>query len=55
MDPALLHREFKHVTQVAVFHNGLGVDDDEEGTPIFVATGLRTSWATAWPAFQEFS
>lgn len=55
IDPALLHREFAHVTQIAVYHNGLGVDDDEEGTPIYVVTGLRTSWATAWPAFQDFS
>ena len=55
IDPALLHREFAHVTQVAVFHNGLGVDDDEEGRTVYVATGLRSSWATAWPAFQDFS
>ena len=31
VDPALLHREFAHVTQVAVYRNGLNVDDDEEG------------------------
>jgi hypothetical protein len=55
IDPALLHREFAHVTQAAVYHNGLGADDDEEGTPVYVVTGLRTSWATAWPAFQDFS
>jgi hypothetical protein len=54
-EPALLHREFAHVTEVAVFRNGLGVADDEEGTPIYVVTGLRTSWAAAWPAFQDFS
>ena len=51
----LLHHEFKHVTQVAVYHNGLNVSDDEEGATIYVATGLRTSWATAWPAFKDFS
>jgi hypothetical protein len=28
--------------------------DDEEGTPVYVATGLRTSWADAWPAFRHF-
>jgi 4-amino-4-deoxy-L-arabinose transferase-like glycosyltransferase len=55
IDPALLHREFAHVTQVAVFHNGLAVNDDEEGAAIYVATGLRSSWATTWPAFQDFS
>jgi 4-amino-4-deoxy-L-arabinose transferase-like glycosyltransferase len=55
VNPALLHREFTHVTQVAVYRNGLNVSDDEEGTAIYVATGLRSSWATAWPAFRDFS
>jgi hypothetical protein len=55
VDPALLHREFTHVTQVAVYHNGMNVSDDEEGVPVYVATGLRGTWATAWPAFKDFS
>jgi 4-amino-4-deoxy-L-arabinose transferase-like glycosyltransferase len=55
VNPALLHREFTHVTQVAVYRNGLNVSDDEEGATIYVATGLRSSWATAWPAFRDFS
>jgi len=53
--PALLHREFTHVTEVAVYRNGLNVSDDEEGVVIYVATGLRSSWATAWPAFRDYS
>ena len=55
VDPALLRREFAHVRQVATFWNGLGVSDDEQGVPIFVATGRRTSWAQAWPAFRDYS
>jgi 4-amino-4-deoxy-L-arabinose transferase-like glycosyltransferase len=55
VDPALLHREFAHVTQVAVYHNELNVADDEQGAVIDVATGLRSSWAAAWPAFKHFS
>jgi hypothetical protein len=55
MDPAFLHREFRHVRLAATFRNGLGVSDDEQGAPVFVATGLRTSWATAWPAFRDYS
>ncbi len=54
-DPALLRREFQHVRLVATFWNGLGVSDDEEGVQIFLATGLRSSWATAWPAFRNYS
>ena len=55
VDPSLLRREFEHVTEVAVYRNGLNVADDEEGTPVYVATGLRSSWAAAWPAFRDFS
>jgi len=55
MDPVLLRREFRHVRLVATFQNGLAVSDDEEGVPIFLATGLRHSWATAWPAFRDYS
>jgi hypothetical protein len=55
MRPAFLHRWFTSVRLVAVYHNGLNVADDEEGTEIYVATGLRTSWQTAWPAFRDYS
>jgi hypothetical protein len=54
-DPALLRREFRHVRLVATFWNGLGVSDDEDCVQIFVATGLRSSWAKAWPAFKDYS
>jgi 4-amino-4-deoxy-L-arabinose transferase-like glycosyltransferase len=55
VDPALLHREFAHVRPVATFRNGLGVDDDEQGAPVYLATGLKTPWAQAWPAFRDYS
>jgi 4-amino-4-deoxy-L-arabinose transferase-like glycosyltransferase len=55
VDPALLRREFAQVRLVATFWNGLGVSDDEQGVQIFVATGLRSSWAQAWPAFRNYS
>ena len=55
VDPTLLRREFRHVTLVATFRNGLGVSDDEEGAQIFIATGLRSSWAKAWPTFRNYS
>ena len=55
VDPALLRREFAHVRQVATFWNGLGVDDDEQGAPVYLATRLRTSWRQAWPAFREYA
>jgi hypothetical protein len=55
IDPALLRREFTRVRLVAVFHNGIGVADDEQGARIYLATGLRTSWRRAWPAFRDYS
>ncbi|MGN6794973.1 MAG: ArnT family glycosyltransferase [Streptosporangiaceae bacterium] len=55
VDPALLRREFTSVRLVAVFRNGLGVADDEQGARIYLATGLRTSWSHAWQAFRDYS
>ena len=55
IDPALLRRLFTSVRQVAVFRNGLGVSDDEQGAVIYRADGLRTSWAAAWPLLRDFS
>ncbi len=55
LSPAFLRREFAHVRLVATFRNGLGVSDDEQGAQIFVVSGLRTSWARAWPAFRDYS
>jgi hypothetical protein len=55
VDPALLHREFARVRQIATFWNGLGIDDDEQGAPVFLATGLKSSWSQAWPAFRNYA
>jgi len=54
-DPALLRRWFSSVRVAAVYRNGLGVSDDEEGAVIYVAAGLRAPWTTAWPAFRDYS
>jgi hypothetical protein len=55
LDPSFLRREFAHVRQIATFYNGLGVSDDEQGAAVYLATGLRESWARAWPAFRDYS
>ena len=55
VDLALLRREFAHVRLVATFWNGLGVSDDEQGAQIYLATGLKSSWSRAWPAFRDYS
>jgi 4-amino-4-deoxy-L-arabinose transferase-like glycosyltransferase len=53
-DPVILREDFASVRLAAVYDNGLGISDQEQGTPIYVATGLRTSWATAWPTFRHY-
>ena len=55
LPPALLHRWFSSVRVAAVYRNGLGVSDDEEGAVIYVATGLRAPWSTVWPFFRNYS
>jgi hypothetical protein len=54
IDPALLRREFTQVKLVGRWNNGLGVDDDEQGTPVYLATGRHGSWGQAWPAFRHY-
>ena len=54
LDPAFLHREFRHVALAVTFWNGIGVSDDEQGVRVYLATGLRSSWARAWPAFRNY-
>jgi hypothetical protein len=46
----VLRATFASVREVAVYTNGLGIRNQEEDTPVYVATGLRTTWAAAWPA-----
>jgi hypothetical protein len=54
VDPSVLRATFASVRQVAVYANGLGISNLEEGTPVYVATGMRASWAAAWPAFRHY-
>ncbi|MEP7024870.1 MAG: glycosyltransferase family 39 protein [Actinomycetota bacterium] len=55
LDESFLRTEFAHVKLVATFTNGIGVDDDEQGTQVFAVSGLRSPWRTAWPAFRHYS
>jgi hypothetical protein len=55
VDPAVLRKTFATVRKVAVYGNGLGISNLEEGTPVYVATGMRLSWAAAWPAFRHYN
>jgi 4-amino-4-deoxy-L-arabinose transferase-like glycosyltransferase len=54
VDPSVLRATFAYVRQVALYTNGPGISNLEESTPVYVATGMRTSWTAAWPAFRHY-
>jgi hypothetical protein len=54
-DLSVLRREFAAVRRVATYYNGLGIEDDEQGAPLYLATGLRSPWTEAWPQFRDYS
>jgi hypothetical protein len=45
---------FREVTLAVSLHNAYGVDNDEEGTPVWVCTGQRRPWPAIWPAFKSY-
>jgi hypothetical protein len=45
---------FSHCAVAGHLDNHIGVDNEEQGRPIAVCTGLREPWARAWPHFQHF-
>ncbi|AHH95886.1 ArnT family glycosyltransferase [Kutzneria albida] len=48
----MLQRYFTSVQQVGTVPDVGTGDPGDEGKPIWVATGLRTTWADTWPAFR---
>ena len=45
---------FRTVTLAATLHNPYGVQDDEEGNPVWIATGQRRPWPAIWAAFRHY-
>ncbi|HZA04800.1 MAG TPA: glycosyltransferase family 39 protein [Propionibacteriaceae bacterium] len=52
-DEAFLHTAFGEVTRAATVDNGLGVENEEQGTPVWIGRDLRGSWAEIWPTFRR--
>jgi Dolichyl-phosphate-mannose-protein mannosyltransferase len=42
----------RSLRQAATLNNDLGVDDQEQGEPVWVCTQLRRSWAAIWPSLR---
>jgi hypothetical protein len=45
---------FEEVEQVATISNRAGVDNEEDGLPIWVARGLKRPWVETWPDLQHY-
>jgi 4-amino-4-deoxy-L-arabinose transferase-like glycosyltransferase len=52
-EETFLRTAFGEVSRVATIDNGVGLDNDEQGTPVWVARDLRGSWADIWPTFRR--
>jgi hypothetical protein len=52
-DRGTLERAFADVTLAGRVDNGLGVDNDEQGAPIWVCERRVTSWEDLWDDFRE--
>jgi hypothetical protein len=45
----VLHKAFTDVRAAGRLHNSEGIDNDEQGQPLFVCTGPRRPWEQLWP------
>ncbi|TFV68258.1 UNVERIFIED_ORG: hypothetical protein E4P37_00810 [Bacillus sp. AZ43] len=50
-----LARWFGQVEVVERFDNGVGLDNEEQGTPIAVATGRLVPWSEIWPRLRRLA
>ena len=50
-----LLRHFEDCHQAATIDNGLGIDNEAQGQPIWICRGLQGNWAERWPRFRHYS
>jgi hypothetical protein len=50
--PGRLDEWFDHVERAGTIDNGLDLDNEEQGTPIWVCSGPRRSWTELWPEMR---
>lgn len=51
--PRLAER-FDSVTLARRLDNGAGIDNEEQGTPVWICRGLRGSWASTWIDWRHY-
>ncbi|SEG92048.1 Dolichyl-phosphate-mannose-protein mannosyltransferase [Thermomonospora echinospora] len=52
---AALQRHWTEVTVAGRIDNGVGLDNDEQGLPVWVCRGQREPWAVLWPRLKHLS
>jgi 4-amino-4-deoxy-L-arabinose transferase-like glycosyltransferase len=53
LSDSVLAENLRDCTEAARIDNGLDIDNDEQGTRIFVCSGPRTSWSSEWPSLRH--
>jgi 4-amino-4-deoxy-L-arabinose transferase-like glycosyltransferase len=53
--PDQLRQWFGQVRQVATIDNGVGLDNDEQGTPVWLCQGRTIGWPQLWPKLRHLS
>lgn len=48
-----LQAQFTEVRQLATIDNGVGLDNDEQGTPVWLCQHPRAPWSTLWSHFRH--
>jgi 4-amino-4-deoxy-L-arabinose transferase-like glycosyltransferase len=54
-DRAFLEERFGSVTLAARLDNGLGVDNEEQGQPVWVCRDLDGTWAASWRDWRHYT
>ena len=54
-DPAFVARFFDACRVLATFDNGVGVENEEQGTTIRMCESLRRPWSEAWPDLRHLN
>ncbi|MFA1547618.1 hypothetical protein [Actinomadura chokoriensis] len=50
-----LRRFWSDVRPVARIDNAVGLDNQEQGKPVWVCRGQRAAWTRLWPEFKRLS
>jgi hypothetical protein len=50
----VLRARFASVTRAATLDNGRGIDNEEQGQPVWVCRGLRGGWAERWIDWRHY-